>query len=177
MWACVCVLANRRCVRAGVCVIGCICMWKFMKWVCGLCSIIKHSHTFTYPLVYISFPKILLCVCVCVCVCVVCVLLGSNSQRILNFFSQNLDNCHVFSMISLQFSIINIFLSFRGYVQFHSNSSEIWERKKERKRESMLWKIGVSQIHWDILMWLWIEISVGMFWRNLRDEIWKSLSF
>ena len=38
-------------------------------------------------------------------------------------------------MISLQFSIINIFLIFRRQKQFHSNSSEIWERKKERKRE------------------------------------------
>ena len=49
--------------------------------------------------------------------CALCVLLV--------FLSLNLDNCRVFSMISLQFSIINIFLSFRGYIQFHSNSSEI----------------------------------------------------
>ena len=79
-------------------------------------------------------------------------------------------------MISLQFSYINIFLSFRGYIQFHSNSSEIWERKKERKRESLLWKIGVLQIHWifDVTL-TWFQNVY--FWRNLRDKIWKSLHF
>ena len=60
-------------------------------------------------------------ICMCIRLCV-------------SMFPQNLDNCHVFSIISLQFSIVNIFLSFRRYIQFHSNSSEIWERKKERKR-------------------------------------------
>ena len=44
-------------------------------------------------------------------------------------------------MISLQFSIMNIFLSFRGYTQFHFNSTEIWERKEERKRESLWFEI------------------------------------
>ena len=54
----------------------------------------------------------------------------------LNDILQNHDLCPVFSMMSLHFfPTINIFLSFRGYIQFHSNSSEIWERKKERKRE------------------------------------------
>ena len=68
-----------------------------------------------------------------------CVLLGSISQRIFKFSSQNLDNCRVFSMISLQFSFINIFISFSGYVQFHSNSSEISQRKKGgREREFAL---------------------------------------
>ena len=68
------------------------------------------------------------------CVCFVCVV-RMNLTTYIGFSSQNLDNCRVFSMISLQFSIINIFLSFRGYIQFHSDSSEFWERKKERKRE------------------------------------------
>ena len=66
--------------------------------------------------------------------CALCFLLDWTWQRLFNF-SQNLDNCLVFAMRSLQFSFINIFLSFRRYIQFHSNSSEIWERKKERKRE------------------------------------------
>ena len=68
--------------------------------------------------------------------CVLCVLLGSTSQRIFNFSSQNLDNCRVFSMISLQFSFINIFLSFKGvYTISLQLLRDLRERKKERKRE------------------------------------------
>ena len=51
------------------------------------------------------------------------------------------------------------------------------ERGREEERESLVWKIGVSQIHWDILMWLWLGFSECIFLGNLRDEIWKSLLF
>ena len=48
-------------------------------------------------------------------------------------------------------------------------------RKRGRERESLVWKIGVSQIHWDILMWLWLgrEYVFGEFER----WNWKSLYF
>ena len=107
-----------------------------------------------------------------------CVLLGSTSQCILTFFSQNLDNYCVFSMISLQFSMVNIFLSFRRYIQFHSNSSEIWERKKERKRERVCFErleshkfIGIFWCDFDLVS------QRVCFLGNLRDEFWKSLYF
>ena len=81
-------------------------------------------------------------------------------------------------MISLPFSIINIFLSFRGYTQFHSQLlRDLRVEEREEERESLLWKIGVSQIHWDILMWLWFGILRMYALGNLRDEIWKSLYF
>ena len=41
---------------------------------------------------------------------------------------------------------------------------DLREEEREEERESLLWKIGVSQIHWDILMWLWLGFSDGMFW-------------
>ena len=72
----------------------------------------------------------------CVCVCVLSVLLGSTSQRILNFFSQNV--CHVFSMISLQFSMINILLSFRGYIHFTPTPQNLTEEEREEERESLV---------------------------------------
>ena len=53
------------------------------------------SHTHTHTHAHIHFlPE-------ASWVCVLCVLLDSISWHILNFSSQNLDNCHVFSMISL----------------------------------------------------------------------------
>ena len=109
-------------------------------------------------------------------VCVLCVLLVSISQRILSFSSQNHDNCCVFSMISLQFSIINIFLSFRGYIQFHSNSSEIWERKKESKRERVCFERLESHkfigIFWCDFAWFLRRYVLGEFERwNLKISL------
>ena len=69
-------------------------------------------------------------------------------------------------MISLQFSIINIFLSFRGYTQFHFNSSEIWEGKKERKRERVWFERLESHKFIGIFDMTLTGFSVGIvFWR------------
>ena len=109
--------------------------------------------------------------------CALCFLLDWTWQRIFNF-SRNLDNCRVFSMISLQFSFINIFLFQGVYTISLQLLRNLREEEREEERESLLWKIGVSQIHWDILMWLWLGFSGGMFWGgNLRDEILKNLYF
>ena len=70
------------------------------------------------------------------CVCVFCVLLGSTSQCIFEFFSFKILIMDVFSQWYLfNFPLLTFSSLSRGYTQFHPNSSEIWERKKERKRE------------------------------------------
>ena len=73
--------------------------------------------------------------------CNLCVLLGSTSQRILNIFSQNLDNCHVFSMISLQFSFIdNHSLNQNKRIpQFVGTfCKDVMDNKEERGRVSVI---------------------------------------
>ena len=55
--------------------------------------------------------------------------------------------------------------------------SEEWTWERNFLSENNFFFFGVSQIHWDILVWLWLGFSVGMFFGNLRGEIWKSLYF
>ena len=106
--------------------------------------------------------------------CVLCVLFGSNLTTYINFFSQILSYFHVFSMISLQFSIFNSFF-FRFWISLQL-LRDLREEEREEKRESLFWKIGVSQIHWyfDVTLTWFLRRFV---FRNLRDEIWKSLYF
>ena len=81
-------------------------------------------------------------------------------------------------MISLQFSIVNIFLSFKGVYTIYSNSSEIWERKKEKKRVRVCFErleshkfIGIFWCDFDL-------VSQNVcFEENLRDKIKKCLYF
>ena len=80
------------------------------------------------------------------------------------FLSKSLWLLCFFNYISW-ISNINIFISFRGYTQFHSNSSEIWERKKERKRERVCFErleshkfIGIFWYEIDLFsqdVWFW----------------------
>ena len=96
-------------------------------------------------------------------------LLGSTSQRILNFSSQNLDNCRVFSMISLQFSIINISLSFKGvYTISLQFLRDLREEERKRERESVLkdWSLTNSLGYFDVTL-TWI-LSGYVFWEFER---------
>ena len=52
--------------------------------------------------------------------------------------SKNLDNCHVFSMMPLQFSIINIFLFFQGGINSFTPTPQRSEKERKRGRESLL---------------------------------------
>ena len=76
---------------------------------------------------------------------------------------------YLFNFPLLTFSFLS-----RGYTQFHSNSSEIWERKKERvcfeRLESHKF-IGIFWCDFDLVS------QEVCFLGNLRDEIWKSLYF
>ena len=142
----------------------------FCEYVCVWVLICFY---FVYEAVKFTFFSLKLAECVWLCV-----LLGSTSQLILNYSSQNHDNCRVFSMISLQFSIINIFLSFKEvYTISLQLLRDLKEEEREEERESLVWKIGVSQVHWDILMWLWLGFSVCMFWEIWEMKFWKSLYF
>ena len=80
---------------------------------------------------------------------------------------------YIFNFPLLTFSFLS-----RGYIQFHSNSSEIWERKKERKRERVWFErleshkfIGIFWCDFDLVSQ---DVCFGGFWEM---KIWKSLYF
>ena len=115
----------------------CICISEFHTFCRKYCfQNIKHTRSQTYPLTHTH--SFIFSLKMSECMCVVCVLLGSTSHRILNFLLQNLDNCLAFSMISLQFSIVNNFLSFKGvYTVSLQLLRNLREEERDEEREGV----------------------------------------
>ena len=113
-------------------------------------TFLAHTHTFLFSLKLNE------------CVCVLCVFLSSTSQHILNFSSQNLDNYLVFSMISLQFSIINISFLSGGIYNFTPTPQRSERGRKRRERESGLkdWSLTNSLGYFDVTLTWFLRMYV-----------------
>ena len=163
--------------------------WRIVDmWVWVMAKRLKYSFSLQWFGVFVS-----MCACVSInlflfclwrsniffpeaswiCVCL-CVLLGSTSQCILNYSSQNLDNCRVFSMLFLQFSLINIFLSFKEvYIISLQLLRDLREEEREEER-GRVWFERLESHKFIGIFWCdFLGFSECMFLGNLRDEILK----